>query len=260
MRFSARCSARFSTLVMAWRRLASVVANRCSTSSPCAACRCRSLVPGVDLRLSPRGVEARDHCQHDVQTPLPDLLPALGLARTAGPSAGIQERRDPCLAPRGRGLASTSQSTTLLLPDRAGLAALTRLLPNQHRLHRFVTPETLLRWHRDLIKRRWTYPHRQPGRPSTVPELRRLILRMATENPTWGYRRIHGELARLGQKVAPSTVWLLLKRCGIDPAPPRASLTWQQFLASPATWSLEPALPRPTGFAPVRSPLRPPAG
>ena len=119
-------------------------------------------------------------------------------------------------------------------PDRAVLAALTRLLPKQHRLHRFVTPETLLRWHRDLIKRRWTYPHRQPGRPSTVPELRRLILRMAAENPTWGYRRIHGELARLGQKVAPSTVWLLLKRCGIDPAPRRASLTWQQFLAAQA--------------------------
>jgi putative transposase len=119
-------------------------------------------------------------------------------------------------------------------PDRAVLAALTRLLPKQHRLHRFVTPETLLRWHRDLIKRRWTYPHRQPGRPSTVPELRRLILRMAAENPTWGYRRIHGELARLGQKVAPSTVWLLLKHCGIDPAPRRASLTWQQFLAAQA--------------------------
>ena len=97
-----------------------------------------------------------------------------------------------------------------------------------------MTPETLLGWHRDLIKRRWTYPHRQPGRPSTVPELRRLILRMAAENPTWGYRRIHGELARLGQKLAPSTVWLLLKRCGIDPAPRRASLTWQQFLAAQA--------------------------
>ena len=119
-------------------------------------------------------------------------------------------------------------------PNRAVLAALTRLLPKQHRLHRFVTPETLLRWHRDLIKRRWTYPHRQPGRPSTVPELRSLILRMAAENPTWGYRRIHGELARLGHKVAPSTVWLLLKRGGIDPAPRRASLTWQQFLAAQA--------------------------
>jgi putative transposase len=111
--------------------------------------------------------------------------------------------------------------------DRAVLAALTRLLPKQHRLHRFVTPETLLRWHRDLIKRRWTYPQRQPGRPSTLPELHRLILRMAAENPTWGARRIHGERARLGQNLAPSTVWLPRKRCGIDPAPRRASLTWQ---------------------------------
>ena len=67
-----------------------------------------------------------------------------------------------------------------------------------------------------------------------MPELRRLILRLAAENPTWGYRRIHGELARLGQNLAPSTVWLLLKRCGIDPAPRRASLTWQQFLAAQA--------------------------
>jgi hypothetical protein len=91
----------------------------------------------------------------------------------------------------------------------------------------------LLRWHRDLIKRRWTYPHRQPGRPSTVPELRRLILRMEAENPMWGYRRIHGELAGL-DKLATSTVWLLLERCGIDPAPRRASLIWQQFLAAQA--------------------------
>jgi putative transposase len=71
-------------------------------------------------------------------------------------------------------------------PDRAVLAALTRLLPTQHRRHRFVTPETVLGWHRDLINRRWTYPHHQPGRPSTVPALGRLILRMAAENPTWG--------------------------------------------------------------------------
>jgi putative transposase len=119
-------------------------------------------------------------------------------------------------------------------PDRAVLAALTRLLPAQHRRHRFVTPDTLLRWHRDLVRRRWTYPHRHPGRLPMMPELRRLILRMAAENPTWGYRRIHGELTRLGRKVAPSTAWLLLKRAGIDPAPRRASLTWQQFLTAQA--------------------------
>jgi putative transposase len=67
-----------------------------------------------------------------------------------------------------------------------------------------------------------------------VPELRRLILRMACENPTWGYRRIHGELRGLGYTIAPSTVWLLLKRAGIEPAPRRAGLTWRQFLSAQA--------------------------
>jgi transposase InsO family protein len=119
-------------------------------------------------------------------------------------------------------------------PDRAVLSALTRLLPAQRRCRRFVTPETLLLWHRDLVKRRWTKPHRPSGRPSIPPELRRLILRLAAENPTWGYRRIHGELSRLGYKLAPSTVWLLLKRASIDPAPRRAGLTWRQFLSAQA--------------------------
>jgi putative transposase len=119
-------------------------------------------------------------------------------------------------------------------PDRAVLSALTRLLPKQRRRHRFVTPETLLRWHRALVNRHWTKPHRPPGRPSTSPELRRLSLQMAAENPTRGYRRIHSELVQLGSRGAPSTVWLLLKRAGIDPAPRRASLTWRQFLSAQA--------------------------
>lgn len=119
-------------------------------------------------------------------------------------------------------------------PDRAVLAALTRLLSKERRHHRLVTPDTLLRWHRALVKRYWTKPHRPPGRPSRSPALRRLSLRMAAENPTWGYRRIHGELARLGYRVAPSTVWVLLKRASIDPAPRRAGLTWRQFLSAQA--------------------------
>jgi putative transposase len=120
-------------------------------------------------------------------------------------------------------------------PDRAVLSALARLLPKQRRRHRFVTPETLLRWHRQLLKRHWTKPHRPPGRPAIPTQLRQLILRMAAENPTWGYRRIHGELTRLGYTVAPSTVWLLLNnRAGIDPAPRRAGLTRRQFLSAQA--------------------------
>ncbi len=119
-------------------------------------------------------------------------------------------------------------------PDRAILAALARLLPRERRHHRLVTPDTLLRWHRALVKRSWTKPHRPPGRPSRSQELRRLVLRMAADNPTWGYRRIHGELMQLGYRVAPSTVWLMLKRAGIEPTPRRVELTWRQFLAAQA--------------------------
>jgi len=119
-------------------------------------------------------------------------------------------------------------------PDRAILAALTRLLSKEHRDHRLVTPDTLLRWHRDLVRRHWTRPHCPPGRLSMAPVLRRLVLRMAADNPSWGYRRIHGALVQLGYRIAPSTVWLLLKRSGIDPAPRRAGLTWRQFLSAQA--------------------------
>jgi putative transposase len=117
-------------------------------------------------------------------------------------------------------------------PDRVVLTALARLLSKERRHQRLVTPDTLLRWHRALVRRHWTKPHRRPDRPSTSPELRRLIVRVAAENPTWGYRHIHGELSRLGYRVAPSTVWLLLNRAGVTPAPRRAALTWRQFLSA----------------------------
>jgi putative transposase len=119
--------------------------------------------------------------------------------------------------------------------DRAVFAALTRLLSPACRLHRIVTPATILRWHRDLVKRRWTQPrrHRSGGRP-VASELRRLVLRLAAENPSWGYRRIHGELAGLGYRIAASTVWSILKRAGIDPAPRRDGPSWRQFLRGQA--------------------------
>ncbi|MGW5866561.1 integrase [Streptomyces sp. NPDC055239] len=119
--------------------------------------------------------------------------------------------------------------------DRAVIAALARLLPKGLRGHLFVTPGTLLRWHSDLVKRRWTYQRRGPGRPPTRRTVRELVLRMAAENPLWGYRRIAGELAGLGCPVGASTVWAILKRAGIDPAPRRSGPTWAEFLRSQAS-------------------------
>jgi hypothetical protein len=117
------------------------------------------------------------------------------------------------------------------LEDRAILTALARVLGRDRWSIFLVKPDTLLGWHRRLVANHWTYPHR-PGRPSTGIETRRLILRFARENPTWGYRRIHGELARLGIAIAASTVWTILKNAGIDPAPGRSSDSWTRFLRS----------------------------
>jgi transposase InsO family protein len=123
---------------------------------------------------------------------------------------------------------------TVTWVDRAVLSALSRLLPAQLRQLRLVSPRTLLRWHAHLVARRWTYPKRQPGRPPVPQPIQALVLRMARENPTWGYRRIHGELVGLGHRVAASTVWKILKSAGIDPAPLRSGPTWRQFLAAQA--------------------------
>jgi transposase InsO family protein len=117
--------------------------------------------------------------------------------------------------------------------DRAVLAGLSRLLPRSVWRGRLVQPTTLLRWHRDLVRRQWAYPHRR-GRPTVTAELRQLVLRMAKENPTWGYRRVHGELCRLGYKIGASTVWSILQRAGVDPAPQRSAVSWRQFLRAQA--------------------------
>ncbi len=118
--------------------------------------------------------------------------------------------------------------------DRAVLAGLSRLLPRERRAGFFVQPDTLLRWHRDLVRRRWTYPHRRSGRPVVPAGTATLVVRLARENPTWGYRRIHGELASMGISIAPSSVWAILKRQGIDPAPRRSAPTWAEFLQAQA--------------------------
>jgi transposase InsO family protein len=122
--------------------------------------------------------------------------------------------------------------------DRAFLAALLHMIPRPtlRRLHLIVSPDTVLRWHRDLLRRRHSRVSRpqQPGRRPTIRSIQALVLRLARDNPSWGYRRIHGELATLGIKVAPSTVWEILKTNNIQPAPHRDHLTWATFLRSQA--------------------------
>jgi transposase InsO family protein len=122
--------------------------------------------------------------------------------------------------------------------DRAFLAALLHRLPGDvlRGVRLLVRPDTVLRWHRDILARRHAHLSRRsrPGRPRTVRCVRVLVLRLARENPSWGYRRVHGELLVLGVKVAASTVWEMLKEAGLDPAPERAASTWADFLRSQA--------------------------
>ncbi|MER6145679.1 helix-turn-helix domain-containing protein, partial [Streptomyces sparsogenes] len=98
-----------------------------------------------------------------------------------------------------------------------------------------VTPRSVLRWHARLIAWKWTYPSRRPGRPPKPEALRQLVVRLARENPAWGYRRIQGELLGLGRKVAASTVWSILKEAGIDPSPQRMDRSWATFLKAQAS-------------------------
>jgi putative transposase len=118
--------------------------------------------------------------------------------------------------------------------DRALLAALSRALPRARWSCFLVKPETLLRWHRRLVAGAWTYPHRGRGRPSLDPEVQQLIVRLAAENPRWGYQRIKGELLRLGVQVSATAIRATLRRHGLDPAPRRASMTWRRFLRQQA--------------------------
>ena len=118
--------------------------------------------------------------------------------------------------------------------DRVLLAALSRLVPRQRWSCFVVSPQTILRWHRELVARKWTYRHAKTGRPSLDSELVALIISMARENPRWGCMRIKGELQGLGHRVGVTTIRTILRRAGIDPAPRRDGPSWSEFLRSQA--------------------------
>ena len=141
--------------------------------------------------------------------------------------------------------------------DRVWLAALSRLLPRHRWAEVFpVTPATILAWQRKLVLPKWDYTaRRRPGHPPTAAAIKNLVVRMATENPTWGHRPVQGELVHLGHRIATSTVWQILHDAGIDPAPRRSSPSWRQFLTAQAkaSWPWTSCMWTPWCSQPTRS-------
>ncbi|MGH3004770.1 MAG: helix-turn-helix domain-containing protein, partial [Gaiellaceae bacterium] len=118
--------------------------------------------------------------------------------------------------------------------DRVLLAAASSLLPRERWSVFLVRPQTLLRWHRELVAKKWTYRRRSPGRPPIDPEIRKLVLRLARENPRWGCPRIQGELRKLGIWVGATTIRMIVRRGGLGPAPRRGGPSWSEFLRAQA--------------------------
>ena len=198
-------------------------------------CGCRILVGAVLLAVStPHGCRYRTAIMI-----LFIVLARLALARFRWFYATGDERDAEILALRHQVLVLQRQINRAQFTgtDRTILALLASVL-NRRRLadvFLIVRPETVIGWHRRFVARHWTQPPTaKAGRPPIDPELRKLIIRLARDNPGWGYRRIHGELARLGHKIAASTVWRILRAAGIDPSRDRTGPTWMEFIRSQA--------------------------
>jgi putative transposase len=166
------------------------------------------------------------------------FLQVLGLISLLGRTASSKDIELQVLRHEVAMLRRTNPRPRLDWADRAVLAALIRQLPTRLRGHRLVTPGTILRWHRRLVTKKWTYPNRS-GRPPINTVIAALVEQMATENPSWGHRRIQGELLKLGHHIGASTIRRILRGRRIPPAPSRQTDTsWRQFLRTQAATML----------------------